>query len=145
MSGLASDACPKVPRKTNNVPKSSLLGSLAPMPSVRTHSSTQSGSVLAGAIASAFRATGRQCACFFLDKDGGDQSAQNAILLLLIGELSMTRTIVHRIYKSALLIALCVTFMGAALLFGEVHFKRIVQVAPIPQASSSYGELPMAW
>ncbi len=58
----------------------------------------------------------------------------------------------HWVYKSAIVVALCVTFSVAALLSGQLHFKHVVQTAPIPQASGgyvavgSYGyELPPVW
>jgi hypothetical protein len=57
----------------------------------------------------------------------------------------MTRTNINQIYKSALVVALCVTFIGATLLFGLHYFKSVVRAAAIPQASNSYGEFPTAW
>jgi hypothetical protein len=58
----------------------------------------------------------------------------------------MTRTNINQIYKSALVVALCVTFIGATLMFGQMHyFKSVVRAAAIPQTSNSYGEFPTAW
>jgi hypothetical protein len=58
----------------------------------------------------------------------------------------MTRTNINQIYKSALLVAVFTTLMGAILLFGQTHyFNPVVRATAIPQASNSYGERPMTW
>jgi hypothetical protein len=58
----------------------------------------------------------------------------------------MACTNINQIYKSALVVAICTTLMGATLLFGQMHyFKPVVRATAIPPASNSYGELPMAW
>jgi hypothetical protein len=58
----------------------------------------------------------------------------------------MTHTNINQIYKSALMVALCVTFIGTTLLFGQMHyFKPVVRAVAVPQASNSYGEFPTAW
>jgi hypothetical protein len=57
----------------------------------------------------------------------------------------MPRTLVQRICNSMLVVALCVTFVGVALVFGQSHLKSLPQAVEIPRASGSYGELPPAW
>jgi hypothetical protein len=51
---------------------------------------------------------------------------------------------VHRIYRIALVVALCVTFMGVALLFTE-KFESVAPAQEIPRSSCCYGTLPPVW
>ena len=57
----------------------------------------------------------------------------------------MTCTLVRRIYNYSLVAALCATFVGVALVFGQSHFNSVPHAAETPRASGSYGELPPAW
>ena len=52
--------------------------------------------------------------------------------------------LVHRIYRIALVVALCVTFMGVALLFTE-KFESVAPAQGIPRSSCCYGVLPPVW
>jgi hypothetical protein len=51
---------------------------------------------------------------------------------------------VHRIYRIALVVALCVTFMGVALLFTE-KFESVAPAQEIPRSSCCYSTLPPVW
>ena len=52
--------------------------------------------------------------------------------------------LVHRIYRIALVVALCVTFMGIALLFTE-KFESVAPALEILRGSCCYGVLPPVW
>jgi hypothetical protein len=56
----------------------------------------------------------------------------------------MTSTLVHRIYSVALVMALCATFMGLALLLNPT-FEGVSPADEILWGSGSYGELPPVW
>jgi hypothetical protein len=53
----------------------------------------------------------------------------------------MTRTNINQIYKFALVVALCVTFIDATLLFRQMYFKSVERL----QFHGPYGEFPTAW
>jgi hypothetical protein len=56
----------------------------------------------------------------------------------------MTGTLVHWVYRIALVVALCATFMGVALLLHPM-FEGVSPADEILRGSGSYGELPQVW
>jgi hypothetical protein len=56
----------------------------------------------------------------------------------------MTSTLFHRIYRIALVVALCATFMGIALLLYPT-FEGVSPADEILRGSGSYGEGSPVW
>ena len=56
----------------------------------------------------------------------------------------MNSTLVHQIYRITLVVALCATFMGVALLLNPM-FEGVSPAAEILWGSGSYGDLPPVW
>jgi hypothetical protein len=56
----------------------------------------------------------------------------------------MATTLVYRIYRVALVAALCATFMGVALLLHPM-LEGVSPANEIPGAPGIYGELPAVW
>jgi hypothetical protein len=57
----------------------------------------------------------------------------------------MLRSLAHRIYNLALMVALCAIFVIAGLLLNQERFETVSQAAEISSSSGSYGELPPVW
>jgi hypothetical protein len=67
-----------------------------------------------------------------------------SLRLTFIGEIYMTRLLIHPIYNFALVVALCVGVAVVGLLLSHSHFYSAPQAAEVPSASG-HGELPLVW
>jgi hypothetical protein len=61
------------------------------------------------------------------------------------GEVYMARLLIHPLYNSALILALCVSVGVVGLLLSHSQYCSAPQAAEIPSASGHTGELPRLW
>jgi len=54
-------------------------------------------------------------------------------------------TVVHRVYNSSLVLALCASIVTGALVLSHAHFNTMAQATEAPPASDKYGDLPPLW